>query len=586
MTARRAALQVVAGDVVFYAYLRVSSDGQEEEGMSIPVQDDETVAYGARQSRWTYGGTFRDVETGANPQRRDYQRMLAQIRADRAAGRSVAVVVVKQSRFGRDMEELARAWKEIVVQLGVEIHSTRDGGHMRDELSFLFRAVMNHNELTVISEGVRKSFARAREHGWLKPGRRRWGYDWTAATAEQRGNGSPMVVAVPHPIEADYVRELFAKRATGESLYQLATWAQQLPPEARGGRQLGRAAIRDVLRSTVYVGRNPVADGTDTLDARPGRWEPLCDEATWRTIYPRVGDRVDAVPISTRGEYPLTRFIFCEMCGARMAGHLRKAFVRVRKGRPVNEPEYRTYICSSRMAGADERRAGEPTCHRKIGADAIERQIFGALRSLISALLTPTVRERARAESTATEERSGAVGNRRRLTAATSDRKRLSDARADLTISLATREISREQHAEASGRLGEKIDALDREIARLEALVGQAERRGRERPLIDIILDQASFWDAVLEQGSAGERREVLRLLVERATPRRVGYGAYVGGLVLTSLGRHLIEVGSALLEADGQGEVVQSAWANCSTSPSPDDDRDRVLAEPRDDAA
>lgn len=567
MSARRNGLVPLVGDVIFYTYLRVSSDDQEDDGMSLPVQDDETLAYGAKQPRWTFGGTFKDVETGANPQRRDYQRMLAQFRADRAAGRPVVVVVVKQSRFGRDAEELIRAWKEVVKGLGVEIHSTRDGGHIRDELTFLFRAIMNHNELTVISEGVRNSFARAREHGWLKPGRPRWGYAWAPATAEQRGQGSPMVVAVPHEVEADYVRELFTRRAAGESLYQLATWAQQLPADARGGRQLGRAAIRDVLASSVYVGRNPVPHGTDVLDAAAGRWEPLCTEATWRALYPRPGERADAVPISTRGEYPLTHFIFCEACGARMAGHLRKAFVRVRKGRTVNEPEYRTYMCSSRMGGADERRPGTGACHRKVGANAIERQVFGTLGSLVAALATPGIRDLARRAAAEAEERSGATGNARRLGVATVDRKRLSDARADLTISLAIREISKEQHAEAAGRLTEKIDGLDREIERLEGLVGQADRRRRERPLIDVILDQASFWGDVLADGTTDDRRALLRLLVERTTPRRRGYGEYEAGLVLTALGRQLLEVASALLLAGDQGEVVQRAWANCSTS-------------------
>lgn len=565
---RNGLVPLIGDDVIFYTYKRVSSDDQEDDGMSLPVQDDETLAYGAKHPGWSYGGTFQDVETGANPQRRDYQRMLAQLRADRAAGRRVAVIVVKQSRFGRDAEELIRAWKEVVKRLGVEIHSTRDGGHIKDELTFLFRAIMNHNELTVISEGVRSSFARARAHGWLKPGRPRWGYAWKAATAEQRGLGSPTVVAVPHQVEADYVRELFQKRATGDSLYELATWAQRLPSDARGGRQLGRAAIRDVLGSSVYVGRNPVPDGVDVLDHEPGRWEPLCDETTWRVIHPRAGERADAVPISVRGEYPLTHFIFCEVCGARMAGHLRKPFVRIRRGRPVNEPAYRTYICSSRMGGADERRAGALACHRKLGADAIERLVFGTIRSLVAALATPDVRELARQAAADAEERSGASGNQRRLMAAVADRKRLSDARADLTISLAIREISAEQHAEAAGRLGEKIDALDREIGRLEALVGQADRRRSARPLIEVILDQATFWDDVLADGTTDDRRALLRLLVERTTPRRQGYGAYAGGIVWTAMGQQLIEVASTLLLRAGQGEVVHLAWANCSTSP------------------
>jgi hypothetical protein len=98
-------------------------------------------------------------------------------------------------------------------------------------------------------------------------------------------------------------------------------------------------------------------------------------------------------------------------------------------------------------------------------------------------------------------------------------------------------------------------------------LVGHAERRQRERPLIEVILDQATFWDDVLADGTTDDRRALLRLLVERTTPRRQGYGAYAAGIVWTAMGQQLIEVASALLLQSGQGEVVQLAWANCSTS-------------------
>lgn len=565
----RNGLVPLTDETTFYTYLRVSSDDQEKDGMSLPVQDDETLGYGAKQPGWVYGGSFRDVETGANPHRRDYERLLATVRADRARRRRVAIVVVKQSRFGRDIEELGRAWREYVKELGVEIHSTRDGGHIKDQLTFLFRGVMNHNELTVISEGVKNSFARLRRAGWLRPGRPPWGYAWLQATDEQRRDGSPTVVAVPHETEADYVRELFRQRAEGRSTYELAAWAQALPESARGGRTLSQSAIRAVLNSPTYVGRNPVDDG-DVLDASPGRWEPLCDEQTWRAIHPRVGERTDPVPISTRGEYVLTRFIFCEVCGSRMNGHTRKPYVRTRRGRPVREPAYRTYICASRMSSDVDARPDGKVCHHKIGADALERQLFDQLGALVGALATPGVQAGARRAAREAEERSSATGDARRLRHVRDERKALSDARADLTISLATRQIDQGAYDEAAGRLGQKIDVLDAEIARLAAIVGTAERRARERPMIDVILDQAAFWHDVVVDGTLEDRRALLRLLVERTTPRRVGRGSYVLGLVLTPLGAQLLEVGARLLVAGGQGETAQLAWANCAVSPSP----------------
>lgn len=577
-------------EVLYFIYLRVSSDDQEEDGMSLPVQDEETLRYGAARPSWVYGGTFRDVETGANPLRADYQRLKAAVRAARASGRRVAIVVVLQSRLGRDVGELSDVWKEMVERLGVEIHATRDGGHIRDMGTFLIRAVMAQIELKNISEGVANSFRRARALGWMKPGRPSWGYRWEPATPEQRALGSPTVVAVPHEHEHEYVRELFRLRAAGVSLYELSAWANALPESARGyfgtgekraPRRLGPAAIRHVLGSEIYIARSPLADDepyVDPLDRPVGRWEPLCDDETWRATRPAGDARENGVPLALRSEYVLTHFLFCE-CGARMAGHTRLAKIRHRRGKTVREPSYRSYICSSRMSGPDLARPGAARCNRKIGAKNIEARIFGTLRPLVAALATPAVAEGARRIAREHHERSPRAANEQRLRRARDDRKVLSDARADLTISLATRQIDRAQYDEATGRVSEKIDALDAEIARLDALVGRDERLRAGPSPIDVIVDQASYWLDVIDGADVDGRREILKLLVERSTPCRTGYGEYVAGLVWTPLGRTLVQVAAQMMLDDGLVETVQTVWANCSVSTSPDDADDSETA-------
>lgn len=578
---RRNPGQLADGEVIALIYTRVSSDDQEKDGMSLPVQDAECKRYVADREM-VLGGVYQDVQTGANPTRADYQRMLAEARALRSRDKRVAIICVLQSRFGRDLEELARAWKELVKQLGVELHATRDGGQCRDELTFGIRGVMVQRELTVISEGVARSFARTRAAGWLKPGRRRWGYAWEDATDEQRRTGSPTVVPVPHPQEAEYVRELFERRASGASYRQLTTWVQSLPDDARGRskkgatsiRQMSVSSIKDVLDSPVYVARNAPDDpNVDVLDTAPGRWEPLCDDETWLAIHPRRGARENPVPVaSPRGEYPLTHFLFCVRCGARMSGQIRRGTVRKRPGRrDYRSKDERIYICTSRMSGAEDTKArGGKPCYRTITAHLIERRIFEQIGALLAAVASPGFCERARAASRDAEQRAAATGGERRLINARDDRKKLSDARADLLIRLSLGEIDDAAYREGAARLGERIDALDAEIVRLGGLVEHAVRRQQQLPQIELILDQASYWRDELVDGALDGRRAILRLLLERATPRRIAAGAYVAGMELTSLGRHLLEVASALLVADGRVEAVQLAWANCTTSTRP----------------
>lgn len=564
-------------NAVSFRYERVSSDDQEKDGMSLPVQDEETLAYEERHPTWTPRGVFKDVETGANPTRGDYQRMLAQVRAERAAGREVRIIVVKQSRFGRDIEELARAWKELVVKLGVQIHSTRDGGHLVNETMFLFTGVMDHTLLRTIGENVGKSLDRFRRLGWHKPGPVRWGYEARERTPEQKLDGAPAQVIVPHPKEAEYVRDLFKRRAEGWSYQALTDWAQGLPSEARGARQLTLAGIRNALHSRTYIARCS-GDESDPLDAPMGRWEPLCDDETWRAIHPRAGARENVVPIAMKSRYVLTHYIYC-VCGARMCGLVKGGHIRRRPGRrEYVEPIKRTYMCTSRMEGADARLArearGEPSvrCHRSVMADMIEGQVFRLLELWLAPLARPGAAYQARRESRDLEQKRTARAPERRLAQRREERAELSDRRSRLTISLTMREIGRAEHAEAKAYLDREIGGRDAEIAELERRVGRQLRDDEERVQIDILLNQATFWCDVIRDGTVDDRREVLRLLVERLVPERVGPGGYRAGLRFTPLGEHLLQVSSSLLVVAGRGEEVQWSSLHYTLSARPDD--------------
>ena len=575
---RRMGGQVIAwdGEMDVYGYKRVSSDDQEKEGMSLAVQDKEILRYAADHPAWTFKGMFCDVQTGSNPSRADYQRMLGAVRASITAGRRVGIIVVKQSRFGRDMEELAGAWKRYVKQLGVEFHVTRDGGLARNEMNFLFQGVMVHQELTNISEGVANSFADGREAGWLKPGRPRWGYAWKPwGEGEVKPAGAFNVRPVPHEDEADYVRELFVKRAAGASYRALADWVQALPSAARGGRQLSVSSIKDVLDSPVYVARNG-APGDDVLERPAGKWAPLCDDPTCATIHPCAEGRENAVRIATlKGEYPLTGFLFCEVCGARMSGQIRRGYLRARPGRQDRtDPDRRVYICSSRMAGADDRAArGDKPCYRTIDAGLIESLVIGTFASFLEGFARPELRTEALAAARELDERLRANGNARRLLNARDRRAALVAERVGLTRSLSAGIIGADAYAEALAVVSASIDAEDAEIARFEALEARAMRRTVWSE-VETILEQAPYYAVLLETGTSEDKREFLRIVLDHATPERLAPGRYLAGMKLTAMGERLREIGARLMPAAGYTvEDVQLAWANCTVSTGTDAD-------------
>lgn len=582
MSARRGrgGLVPLTDEFVAYGYKRVSSDDQEKDGMSLPVQDKELLAEIANHPTWTFGGSFQDVQTGTTPSRADYQRMLAAARAASAAGKRVAIVVVRQNRLGRDGEEALRALKEL-VKLDAQIWATRDGGHLDDPLMYGIRAVLAEHDVRQISENVKATFADVRANGWLKPGRPRWGYAWAPATQEQRTlQGSPMVVPVAHEIEADYVRELFLRRARGETIRALSAWVRTLPAAARGAvrqkdnsmraRELSVSAVKDVLDSPVYIARNP-EPGQDALDAPTGKWQPLCNDVTWRAIHPREGTRENVVSASARGQYVLTGFLFCEVCGARMCGQIQRGTCRMRPGRrDYVSPDTRVYICTSRMAGASH--AAKP-CYRTIKADLIEERILGVLGTLLDGLKEPDVREAVRKAARDLEARDTATGDARRLRNAEQDRAALVAERVGLTRSLSKGDITGDAYAEAVSVISAEVDRQDAEIARLTALQAGKERRAAERPAVDVILDTAEDWAWMLRDGSVEDQRAFLKLVLERATPRRIKPGEYQAGMHYTALGWQVIELGAAVLPLVGRAEDVQRAWANCTASTRPAQD-------------
>src|SRR3954452_23513858 len=81
-------------------YIRVSSDEQAREGVSLDAQLRECRQYAARQG-WLLGTEHQDVMSGTKDERPHYQALLAKVRSMRAGGQPVVVVVAALDRFGR-----------------------------------------------------------------------------------------------------------------------------------------------------------------------------------------------------------------------------------------------------------------------------------------------------------------------------------------------------------------------------------------------------------------------------------------------------------------------------------------------------
>jgi hypothetical protein len=74
-------------------------------------------------------------------------------------------------------------------------------------------------------------------------------------------------------------------------------------------------------------------------------------------------------------------------------------------------------------------------------------------------------------------------------------------------------------------------------------------------PALDVVLRDLGGWETVLKDGDTAAKRDILGLLIERATPARVGYGRYAIEITWTALGAMLVAVaGAGKLDTEAMG--------------------------------
>lgn len=550
---RSSALVPLDETTIALIYSRVSSDEQDDEGVSLPAQVGEARRYTSRQAGWIAGDEFQDVESGRKDDRADYQRLLLTVRGLALGGHRVAVTVASLDRLGRNVAERVRAYEELKA-LGVMIHSAREGGIV-SEFTYNILAAVAQEETRKLSERIRASWRYFDERGWHKPGSVAWGYTARPATSDERANGAPKSVLDVDELAAPYVRETWARFANGESMRSLAIWAAGLPATVRGDRNLGYNAIRKLLRAPVYVGRLGGYDDErpEAVLERPvGRWPALVDDETFRRAT-RAHERARRVPKQASGAYALTGLLRCSRCGSRMSGRLKGSQGGTRAPR-------REYICHAGLvlgAANDEQR-----CLMTVAAELIESRVVTTVKAMLVAAARPGVK----AKIAAAWDRQLAA---ERATGPEQTIARLEQARTKTRERLARASVAFLDGGLAKPEYDLVRDALRAELERLEAeleILGQRRRTTTAPPRLDWLLDGVRGWAEAIAAADPEPLRRALGDLLERVEPVRLGRGAYEVQLEWTAVGRWLCRAAAELDPSDNMVSVDHSGRTRLST--------------------
>lgn len=295
----------------YFAYIRVSTARQGEHGTS-PEEQRAAIAAYAKRADLTISEWFSETKSAAKQGRSVFNRMLAGLESERAAG----VVIHKIDRSARNLKDWARLGE--LMDSGAEVHFVHDnldlstrGGRLSADIQAVVAADFIRN--------LREETLKGR-YGRLKQGF----YPFPAPRGYLNHGKAQAKTIDPHT--GILVRQAFELYGTANySLDALRTEMRNRGLRRRSGAPLTSDQLSAILRNPFYIG---IVRLKATGEVFAGNHEPLVP----KTLF----DRVQAI-LSGRC-YPrvqINRFLFrrlitCERCRRSLTGERKKGHVYYR----------------------------------------------------------------------------------------------------------------------------------------------------------------------------------------------------------------------------------------------------------------
>lgn len=492
--------QVATQPTVALLYRRVSSKPQQNRGVSLPTQQDETRSYCANEG-FIIAGEYTDVLSGKKAQRVAYQAMLSEVTRLAKSGRKVAVVTIMIDRLGRNKAEYFRAEEELQT-LGAEIHATREGG-LQEELIAGMRALVAADEIKRLGMRVSATKQFVKRKGFYAGGTPPLGYKLRPATKAERAMESPMSVLVRDRKTAPTVKAIFAKAAQGDSLRSIVNWMTTLPASARGGQRFAYPALGKLLDRVAYVGRMPFKQGdpapttAEGLAALPkAQWPALVTDDLFLQVQARLA-RHTVMPTQASGRFLLTGLLRCERCGSRMQGKAGKGG--------------RRYRCQAGLKGG----AGVVLCFADCSMGAVDQAVEQQVTMLLDGLeqstdvLKQVEQQRATPTTDPAKERKAIE---RKADAARDRLRRAAGLLVDGALDRQGYDLLRAEIEAEIAQLGDQL-----------AKLGSGASRADSGEFLRKIGGLAGAW----RKADVAAKRGVLAELVSSITPIRTGRGKY-----------------------------------------------------------
>jgi len=461
-----------------WAYLRVSSEAQKEQGLPTEGQ---RLAIEAHCTRGGYRLTrvYKDEAISGSTDRRD--DFLAMVE-DAERRHPVAIVMWNWSRFSRDRDD-APYYRGRLRRAGIELVTLADNIPANaGELRPVYEAmadIFNERYLAELSRNVRRGQHALAEMGYIPcawhPRNQPVGYCMVKRTIQIGGKDHLVRVIELDPETVPIARRAWEMRLAGAT-YQQIHDALHIRSCATN--------LKLMFRCSLYRG---VYHWGDVEIAVPA----IVTEAEWGAVQLTLGGVGGAAPRRKGSRYLLSGLVHCSGCGLPLTG----AQYRPDPGGRL----YRYYQCRH----ADARRTcGQPA----VDADALERTVVD---HVLEQVLTEAWLEGHR---DSLESQAGTEARLRSGRKATLERERV-DCQGAIANLVAAIEGGANVAAVAT-RLRER----ERDLVRIERDLSMLEREtetAAESARPDVVAMRERLSDA-LHAGQTQAARELLKALIER----------------------------------------------------------------------
>ena len=284
---------------------RVSSKPQEENGFSLPAQDNFLTAYAA-QIDATIVKKFSFAESAKKEGRKHFEEVLKYLRDHR----DVKIALFeKTDRLSRNLQDYVKV-EELVEELDIEIHLVKEGQVLRktarsqDRLVAGIFALLARNYIQNMQEEIIKGQIVKAERGY-SPGRAMFGYMHDRETRTH----------VEHPTKGKVVRLMFQLYVTGE--YSVESLREAI--FTRTGAKISKGHLHKMLQSRFYIGQF-----VWRRVEYKGKHPHLVDHKTFARAQELISGRNGSRSKSRKHSFAFTQLVHCSKDGCLLTAELAK----------------------------------------------------------------------------------------------------------------------------------------------------------------------------------------------------------------------------------------------------------------------